>query len=65
MVIIKQDLHPIGEPTAVGFTSLEAVKKFAEASGKILIEDEYGNYLVIIIYSTSENVPTIAKYYKL
>lgn len=65
MVIIKQDLHPIGEPTAVGFTSLEAVKKFASTNGEILIEDEYGNYLVVIIYSSSSNVATVAKYYKL
>ncbi len=63
MVIIKQNLHPIGEPTAVGFTSLELVKAFAEAGGKVLIEDE--NYIVILINATYENVATVAKYYKL
>lgn len=63
-MIIKQNLHPIGEPQVVAFTSLESVREFAKKNGEILIEDE-NYYLIVFIRPTVENVATIAKYYKL
>lgn len=64
-MIIKQNLHPIGEPQAVAFTSLESVKEFAKKAGEVLIEDKDENYIVILIHPTYENVATVAKYFKL